>query len=177
MLLNMMKMSNLDHISSVLHNDFLSNERSALEEKSAKMKININSSGCRFILYKYDKDLKRDYKGGLFPFFAKIKNVCCICDYILFAEFKNKLFVLIIELKKGKEPTLPQLKAAKNFVDYIINTINRVNGISIEPEIRLISIHEYKMPKRSIKDRGISYDDDRHCQFNQSIFEIRKFLV
>lgn len=122
-----MKMSKLDHISSVLHNDFLSNERSALEEKSVKMKININSSGCRFILYKYDKKLKKEYKGGLFPFFAKIKGVCCICDYILFAEFNNKLFVLIIELKKGKESTLPQLKAAKNFVDYIINPLAELN--------------------------------------------------
>ena len=85
--------------------------------------------------------------------------------------------MLIIELKRGKSQTLPQLKAARCFVDYIISTVNRVNEISIKPEIRLISVHEYNIPKKSIRDKGIKYDKDRHCQFKQRSFEIRKFLI
>lgn len=63
------------------------------------------------------------------------------------------------------------------FFDYIISTVNRVNEISIKPEIRLISVHEYNIPKKSIRDKGIKYDKDCHCQFKQRSFEIRKFLI
>ena len=169
-------MSNLEKINSILHSDFLCTT-TELEEKTVKMKIPIISTGCKSLLYKYDKELRKEYKGGLFPFFAKEQKVCSVCDYIIFAEAKGTLFVLIIELKRGKSQTLPQLKAARCFVDYIISTVNRVNEISIKPEIRLISVHEYNIPKKSIRDKGIKYDKDCHCQFKQRSFEIRKFLI
>lgn len=170
-------MSKLSLINSILHSDFLCDRITELQEKDAGMSVSINATGCQYLLYKYDKELKREYKGGLFPFFAKEAGVCSVCDYILFAERSGKLYALIIELKKGKKPTLPQLNAAKCFVDFIISTLNRVKGISLNPEIRLISIHEYNVHKKSIKDRGVQYDKDGHYQFKQSKFEIKKFLI
>ena len=169
-------MSKLDLINSILHGDFSCTDN-VLEEPSAGMKISITSIGCRFLLYKFDKTMKKEYKGGLFPFFAKNAKVCSICDYILFSEFNGKLFVLILELKKGKNKTRPQLEAAKCFVNYIISTLNRVNNMSISPEIRLISIHEYKIKKKPVGDRGVVYDKEGYYQFKQSKFEIRKFLI
>lgn len=173
----MATMTKLEQIKNVLHDDFLCKERTVLEEKTVEMKISIDSNGCNFLLYKYDKELKKEYRGGLFPFFAKNRGVCSVCDYILFAEVGKKLFILIIELKKGNEQTLPQLKAACCFVNYIMGTINRVNRTSIEPEIRLISIHEYNVVKKSTREKGINYDSDCHCQFKQRKFQIKKFLI
>lgn len=170
-------MSNLEKINNTLHEDSLCNKTTILEEGSVNMKIPIDSTGCKFLLYKYDKQLKKEYKGGLFPFFAKKKSVCSVSDYILFTETKGKLFILIIELKKGKDQTLPQLKASKCFVDYVINTINRIYNVSIIPQIRLISVHEYKLPKKKVKDRGVMYDKEFHCQLKDKKFEIRKFLI
>ena len=47
-------MSNLEKINNTLHEDFLCNKTTILEEGSVNMKIPIDSTGCKFLLYKYD---------------------------------------------------------------------------------------------------------------------------
>ena len=66
-------MSNLEKINSILHSDLLCTT-TVLEEKTVKMKIPIISTGCKSLLYKYDKELRKEYKGGLFPFLQKSKR-------------------------------------------------------------------------------------------------------
>ena len=46
-------MSNLEKINNTLHEDFLCNKTTILEEGSVNMKIPIDSTGCKFLLYKY----------------------------------------------------------------------------------------------------------------------------
>ncbi|AMM51871.1 hypothetical protein TH61_12745 [Rufibacter sp. DG15C] len=132
--------------------------------------------GCKIINYKFDKELSKDYKGGLFPFFAKTKGICSICDYIIFAEKDKTLYALIIELKRGRNTTTPQLNAAECFVNYIINTTNRIHKTNLNPLIRKISIHEYKLKKRNTVSREINYDSNYHHDFKHDIFLVSSFL-
>lgn len=168
-------MSKLKLIDNILHSDFIATN-SKLEEPEVSMSIDVDKRGCNAVLYKFDKKLGKDYKGGLFPFFAKNKGVCKNCDYIIFAERKSKLTVLVIELKKGKQQTFPQLKAAECFVKYIIDTLNRINDMNLEVEIRKVSIHEIKLKKRSTKPKEIFFDDLNHCVFRNNKFYIASFL-
>lgn len=168
----------ISDIDYVLHNDFKCRENH-LEEKGEdfQMSIRVNMDGCKAVLYKFDKQLDKSYKGGLFPFFAKKENVCKVSDYMLFAEKKGTLYVIIIEMKRGKSQTFPQLKAATDFANYVIATVNRVKGTAYKPEIRWISIHGTKIKKKKTKEKGITYDQDRHYVMRSNVFNVKLYLV
>ena len=126
-------MSWLEDIDYVLNPDFFDTTNELVEE-SAGMRIQIIKSGCKSLLFKLDKQLGREFRGGIFPFFnSGNQNVCKVCDYILFAEKNNQIFVLIIELKRGRNATLPQLKAGECFVDFIASTVNTTQSAGVFP--------------------------------------------
>lgn len=166
----------LTEIATILHNDFRC-ERMSFEEKEVGMKIDVDCDGCQCLVYKYDKQLDRQYKGGLFPFFAKNEGVCKVSDYIVFAERNGSLYCLIVELKRGNSQTFPQLKAAKEFVKYIIATLNRVKNTSYKPEIRLISIHGVNIRKKKTQVSGIKYDELSHYVVKSNRFTMKMYLV
>lgn len=64
----------LTEIATILHNDFRC-ERMSFEEKEVGMKIDVDCDGCQCLVYKYDKQLDRQYKGGLFPFCQKRRSL------------------------------------------------------------------------------------------------------
>lgn len=165
----------VDDISEILHQDFFCKE-GCFKEKSAKMQIDVSSAGCRSAIYKYDKELNRAYKGGLFPFFAKNKDVCKICDYIVFAERGGSQYIILIEMKKGKESTKKQLLAAEVFVQYVIGTLNRVKKVEYEPIIRKVSIHGDRVRKKRIKEYGVKYDEHSHYECMSKFFCLKSYL-
>lgn len=169
-------MSILSEIADILHEDFKC-KVNYFEEKDAKMKIDIDSNGCQCLIYKYDKNLSKEYKGGLFPFFAKNAGVCKVSDYIVFAERNKALFCILVELKRGRSQTFPQLKAAKEFVNFVINTVNRVKGKTYKPIIRLVSIHELKIRKKKTMARTVDYDQDSHFVMSSNQFVLKYFLI
>ena len=62
-----------------------------------------------------------------------IENITKKNDGILIYQEKNKFVVLLIELKSFNEGTyLKQLKAGKNFIEYLIKQINLFYQISIQ---------------------------------------------
>ena len=166
----------LNELASILHDDFKC-ERVYFEEKEAGMKIDVDCDGCQCLVYKYDKKLDRQYKGGLFPFFAKNEGVCKVSDYIVFAERQGLLYCIIIELKRGASQTFPQLLAAKEFVKYIIATLNRVKKTSYTPIIRLVSIHGINIRKKKTQTSGVKYDEHSHCVVKSNRFIMKMYLV
>jgi hypothetical protein len=168
-------MSKIDFFDDILNPDFKVNS-SSLEEQSANMSIELVKTNCRSIIFRFDKQLGREYKGGVFPFFDNRKaKVCKVCDFIIFAEINNILFALVIELKRGRQQTLPQIKAGENFVDFALATVNRVNDMNFTIQKRRISIREFQR-KRKTKLKDIEYDHDNHHFFDQNKFRIISFL-
>jgi hypothetical protein len=162
-------------INDILESDFCHNDTTVLEEESASMKVELNKRGSKILIYKFDKQLNKDFKGGLFPFLAKNKGVCSICDYIIFVEKNNNFYALIIELKKGKSSPKPQLIAAECFVNYIIATMNRVNKINSNIIIRKIGIHESRR-KWNTKMKEVEFDENNYYEFRSRTFRINAFL-
>lgn len=142
------------------------------------MKVKLDTKGCQCQLYSFDKDLPREYRGGLFPFFNKKEGVCTVCDYTIFAQKGPKLYVVLLELKKSRQSTLPQLTAGKVFAEFIINTVNRTNKkkTKIKPHIRLVSIIEENIPKKGTKEKGVVYDKNNHSHLVSKVLKLREFL-
>ena len=168
-------MSKLAFIDYVLNPYFKINDN-YLEELSVPMKIDLIKEGCQSIVFQFDKPLGREYKGGRFPFFDSTNSdVCTACDYIIFSEYKNELFALVIELKKSKKGTIPQIEAGECFVDYLISTVNRINKTNYTIKKRKISIREFQR-KRKTKLKEMEYDVNNHHFFDQNKMRIISFL-
>ena len=91
----------ISKLCSLLSSEFRNN-KDYLDEVQEKMSIPIIHNGVSYLSYSYDKNAKGKYV-DIFPYLAKIKNVHSMCDYILFCQEKNTLYILLIELKKGKK--------------------------------------------------------------------------
>ena len=176
-------MNKLMMISNILDDFFKNNTTTVLEENQARMSVDFIVESQKFLSFKMDKNLdKKEFPRGIFPFFKskdKEKKVCSFCDYIIFSELKGTLYILLIELKKGKEKVTEQLEAGKCFVEFVISTVNRVYKKNISAQIRKISIREYKMrkDKPKQKQKSIRYDGNNFHTFEDSKFYLKKYLV
>lgn len=152
------------------------NQKSCLEETQEDMTIPIINDGVSYLSYSYDKTIKGKVN-DILPFLAKNKNVHSMCDYILFCKEKKKLFILLIELKKGSNEVMTQLKAGKCFAQFIISTLNRVEKLNIKPEIRLISIRNNNILKKGASHcKRVEYDKECFHSFHGKRFYIKEFL-
>ena len=170
-------MSKLSKISTIINPLFKAENDTLFEERQVGMKIEIINENQHFLSFNFDKTLKKtEYPKGLFPFFNSSEaGVTSMCDYILFTEYRGELFALLIELKKGKKNTIHQLKAGKIFVRFIVETLNRVYDLKIEPKIRMISIREgHRKPQQ--KQKGIQYDNEGFHTFMNRDFKIKSYL-
>ncbi len=167
----------LELISNVLDDFFKEDNITKLVEIQEDMSVDFISGNLRFLSFSFDKILpKTDFPKGLFPFFNRgTPKVCSFCDYVIFTEYKGKLFVLLIELKKGKENVTKQLSAAQCFSEYVIATINRVYGTNVKPEIRQISIRARHIKPRQMQ-KDVKYEDNFHT-FCDSKFWLKKYLI
>lgn len=172
----MMK-SKIELISNVLDNFFKEENITELKEIQENMSIDIVRDNLRFLSFSFDKALpEHEFPKGLFPFFNRGEpKVCSFCDYVIFTEYKGKLFILLIELKKGKKNVTKQLNAGQCFSEYLISTINRVYNLNIKPEIRQISIRERHIKPKQ-KQKEIKYIDNFHT-FEDSKFWLKKYLI
>lgn len=165
----------LSKLNSLLTSEFR-NEVKCLEEPQEKMVVPIIGDGVSFLSYSYDKRINGKQK-NILPFFNKNKDIHTMCDYILFCYDNNKLFILLIELKKGKNEVMTQLKAGSCFAQFIISTLNRVEKLNIKPEIRLISIRNNNIAKKGTSHcRGVQYDPNNFHTFQGRNFFIKEFL-
>ncbi|WP_143019021.1 hypothetical protein [Chryseobacterium taihuense] len=167
----------LSHISNILNDYFKEDKISKLIEKQENMSIDFISENQKFLSFSFDKQLSnRDFPKGLFPFFNRGEaGVCAFCDYIIFTEKAGQLYILLIELKKGKDNVTKQLNAGQCFAEYIISTLNRVYNANVKPQIRQISIRERHIKPKQ-KQKEIQYTNN-FCTFSDSKFWLKKYLI
>ena len=167
----------LRDINAILSANFYNTDKK-MAEPAVAMNVPINSGTLSFLSYSFDKRLStKEYPKGLFPFFNKNKGVHSMCDYMLFSYFNNKLYILLIELKHGKEGVMPQLNAGKCLAKFIVDTYNRIEGKTLRVEYRMISIrNNHIIKKRPTKIRSVDYDENNFCTFEGCNFYLREFL-
>jgi hypothetical protein len=171
-------MEQKNNIYSILNENF-KDEPEFLSEKDKdkhgkvfemKRKI-ICGNELSYCVYKYD--VTKD----ILPFFKStgVTGLKKICDYVLFIEDGEHLFVFLIEMKKGTESAKRQLDAGQCFAEYILSTLNRLNlqiGISDENlhfrKIRISESQSKKVPLRKgivEKENGVIEHQHPSCFF------------
>jgi hypothetical protein len=170
--------SNLERLSNILDAFFKEETISKLQEPKENMFIEFISDNQKFLSFSFDKQPlpKNDFPKGIFPFFNRgTGKVTSFCDYIIFTEKAGILYVLLIELKSGKDNVIKQLEAGRCFAEYIISTLNRVYNLNISPQIRKISIRKTHLTPKPQRKKKIDYIDNFHT-FCDSKFWLKKYL-
>lgn len=84
-----------------------------------------------------------------------------ISDYAVFVDKDDKLFVLLFELKKGKDSPQEQLDVTEPLIEFIFNRAKILKHLDVKYELRKIGITD-EVCKRSTSDRGeVVYDGNR----------------
>ncbi len=160
-------MSKLEIIREILHTNFKHSDQSCLSEN------NIDNKGKKFeVKYQIVKQPQIDYElfrydEAALPFFKDISGLKKMCDFILFAEEGKYLYIFVIELKLGNDSAKKQLNAAKVFVQFLINSANRVGKeINIDYKIRKIRICDSMIKKHKLRvDKNILFDENDYCEY------------
>lgn len=166
----------LNKIDALLHPAFKDKTKS-LQEKQANMTLDIVDWNVPYIMYSFDKMPANLNRGVLQPYFRQNKSsILSMCDYFIFCFENGKLYVLLVELKHGKDNVTKQLCAGRCFAKYIVDTLNRVEKINITPQLRLISIRNKNICKKGQQMKPVKYDKDNFCTFEGGSFQLREFL-
>lgn len=83
-----------------------------------------------------------------------------ISDYVMFVDKDGDLFVLLFELKKGKESPLEQLEVTEPLIDFIFDRAKILKHLNnLEYKVRKIGITD-EVDKRKTSERGeVIYDE------------------
>ena len=92
-----------------------------------------------YIVLKFDNtDIEK------FPFFKEKPDLKKLCDFIIFCEFNNQIYTLLIEMKPNtgyNDIAKKQLKAGAIFAHFLLNTLNRLEEtLNDYFELKLLSI-------------------------------------
>jgi hypothetical protein len=185
-------MSNLAIIEEILHSrykpmeqNFLIEENKDGKKQAFEMKYKIvKRPGIYHHLFRYEEDA--------LPFFdTGISGLKKMCDFILFAEDEREiLYVFLIELKLGTDSAMKQLNAAKEFVQFIINSALRVGKEISDYKIRKIRISDEKVqnyvsqkPKSKAKtnigskvEAYFIFDENDYCEYRLKDFKLTALI-
>ncbi|MBO7101521.1 MAG: hypothetical protein J6V98_05810 [Bacteroidales bacterium] len=166
----------LNKIDALLHPTFKDKTKS-LREEQANMSLDISDRNVPYVMYSFDKIPTNLKSGILQPYFRQNKaSILSMCDYFIFCFENGKLYVLLVELKHGKDNVTKQLYAGRCFAKYIVDTLNRVEKINLTPHIRLISIRNKNICKKGLQMKPVKYDKDNFCTFEGNSFQLLEFL-
>lgn len=162
-----MKSSILTCIQEAIHSDceITGKEKESLSEAQTNMSIKIKGKG-QYLLYDFEQ-LKE-----IFPFFSNnIKNLKTIADYVLISPNKNKVYVFVIELKKGKKSQIKQIEYTKQFMNFVLERIAKASKQSFKWEVRGIGISPVQVKISSPK----LYDSDNNAFISGSMLKLQMF--
>lgn len=121
-----------------------------LEERKTSTKIQISTDG-QYLQYDFEK-----IRQPLFPFFentSDVKGLNAIADKVIFSEDRNgNVWVFIIELKLGKGDPNKQIYSTKQFIEYLLASINRVCKTNYNVNIRGLGYSKNYRPPTKFKN-------------------------
>ena len=167
-------MSCLDDIKKCIHKsaEVEGDARNYLEEKKTNTKVQIRTNG-QYLLYDFEK-----VKPRLFTFFEntkEVKGLNKIADNVLFIEDnKGALWVFVIELKQNNGMPDKQLYATKQFVLYLLNSINRACKKDYKPNVRGIGYSKKCRPTTKPK---YPYDSNKNAYVSGDKLILSNYLI
>lgn len=97
-----------------------------------------------------------------------LKGMKRICDFAIFVDKDDKVFVLLIEMKKGDESPQEQLNVTEPLMVFLFERAKILKHLVVDYEIRKIGITD-KAEKRTTSDRGdVEYNDNQYVKLYQN---------
>jgi hypothetical protein len=176
-------MSRLGAINEILHEKYLDGNKFLIESDKDRNGVRfemrrtiVAKAGLNYTLYKFDA------QDSIFPYFkaAGVDNLKKMCDYVIFIEDGNHLFVFLIELKKGSDSAKKQLEAGECFTNYIIATVKRLNTefrvTDANLHFRKIRISESQSKKSTLSRDLLIHDSGVIDHKHPEIFILNEYL-
>lgn len=182
-------MTEYEQLCSILNDEFLAvSQDRMVETKGSNHKaqyVNIDDEKRAFerSLYRFDLEEKE-----FLYFFNRTKNspegLRKFCDYILLVSYKQKTFVILIELKRGDTYGADaQLKASEVFIEFLCKTAVRLhkdfgdfNFNTKNVVLRKVIIKAVKSNKTGTRGTQIDKTQDIILYKSSGMFPLAKFL-
>jgi hypothetical protein len=160
-------MNEFDLLARVLSPVYLDKSQHVMKEENASRSfdIEITQRKIRYSVYRFDADMN-----NFLPFFNNDyrtqdptkhapKGLREFCDYVILAEYKDSLYIFLVELKSGcTEGASSQLDASEMFMNYICKSAERIslrNGVDFKEGniyIKKVIILNGIRPKTNVRD-------------------------
>lgn len=171
----------IDVLKKIFSDTFIESSPDFLREPSENMTRKI----CKGSIVDDDILLCRLDQDGIdpFPYFrgSPLDHGCRgmkrISDYVLFVDKDDKLFVLLLELKKGKESPHEQLNVTEPLIKFVFDRARILKHLdNIDFLVRKIGITD-EVDKRNTSDRGeIVYDNNFVRLYRNNRIFLQKLL-
>ena len=111
----------------------------------------------------------------LFPYFQEKQGLVSMCDYILFVEDNNNMFVFVIEMKDTSHSSKRQTMISQPFAEFLVNRIEAIsdNSFSKHIEYRKIGIKSGCSKMTTKGYASLSYNKDGYL----TLPDYRKFYT
>ena len=145
------------------------------DNKLAKCRKAIIKKTQEVLVYKFDKTPK-DKNGKKieekFPFLNSLEGIKSMADYILFYVKKERLFIIICNLKSEHESNSNnQIKAAESFANFLVETAKRKYAQDlgdVKPEFIPVLYTSKSLDKGTLKPKKVPKKKKRYFVSNDS---------
>lgn len=159
----------IEAIRQIFNDAFINDSSEFIEEAQEGMKRIIHKGSIDdedIAIYRLDQNGKRI---DMFPYLkksrdSKLVGMKRICDFVIFVSDSSNLYVLLIEMKKGKESPQEQLDVTVPLIHFVFNRAKTLGYWQTGYIIRKIGISDCS-GKRDTMNRGeIIYDDNDYVK-------------
>lgn len=122
-------MNDYSFINQILNASFLVHDQSLLEERQGELqphlvRIRQSLSNIEYKLYKFNEDPYPFFSSGSSNSTPKLLQ--SFCDYVMVVNKDGTCTIMLIELKRGIDSPTHQLKAANTWLDFVLDTAERI---------------------------------------------------
>ncbi len=140
-------------IKQILKESYFPNIQHIMEEKDVMEKKIVTHKNTNYLLARFDPNQEK-----LFPYFNSNSGLNKICDYILFVETGNSLYIFLIELKNSNTPAKKQLDAGECFAKFLICSGKRI-GLPLTDNIFYRKVKVKNRTKSDTVQQELSFQD------------------
>lgn len=174
----------IEILNSIFDHRFIEDSHEAISEPAEDMTRDINKGNLSdedILICRLDQG--SNLRIDLFPYIRDkshmgLRSMKRICDYAIFVDKDEKLFILLFELKKGKESPTEQLEVTVPLIEFIFKRAKILKHLdNISYEVRKIGITD-EVGKPTTAYRGeVVYDDNQFTKLYKSKrIDLRRFL-
>lgn len=137
-------MNDYSFINKILNASFLVHNQLLLEERQGDLqphlvKIRQSLSNIEYKLYKFNENPYPFFSSGSSNSTPKLLQ--SFCDYVMVVNKDDTCTIMLIELKRGIDSPAHQLKAANTWLNFVLDTAERIKDINNYKQFDKNNIH------------------------------------